>query len=232
MKKLCVILIVIMLVTTAFISITALSIQQTESYRKTTRNDPIAHWTFDENSGNTAYDSSGNGYHATVTGAQWTTGKVNGALEFDGANDYVQITENTTQFHSNLQTVGKGSIAVWFKADYIPTTHGIVPIFYYGDLDPCTNMFDAANQGLIIELGHSPVHPGSERLYFTIFANGCTLPSFCYDSWDPIQTGEWYHFVAVVGENYNTGYLNGQEMMNRRYNFGNSSYSQFFENAV
>lgn len=116
--------------------------------------------------------------------------------------------------------------------DYIPTDHGIAPIFYYGSRDPCDNFFDAANQGLIIEVGHSPIHYGSKRIYFTIWANGCTYPSFCFDSNDPLTEGEWYHFVAVVGPDFNTGYLNGLEMTNRRYNFGNSHYSQFFEDAV
>jgi len=61
--------------------------------------------------------------------------------------------------------------------------------------------FDAANSGLIIEVGHSPVHSGSERLYFTIWKNGCTYPSFCFDSNDAISTGQWHHIVVVVDEN-------------------------------
>lgn len=38
--------------------------------------------------------------------------------------------------------------------------------------------------------------------------------------------------VVIVGPNYNTGYLNGVELYNRIYNFGTSSYSEFFEDAV
>ncbi len=232
MKKIFAILLFFMLMATTYISIAATNNQQISTQIAITGKDPIAHWKFDESEGDTAYDSSGNGYHGKVYGAEWTQGKVGGALEFDGVNDYVRVWENNTQFHNYLKNVGKGSISFWFKADYIPTTYGIAPIFYYGDLDPCTNMFDAANQGLIIELGHSPVHAGSERLYFTIFANGCNLPSFCYDSYRKINEDVWYHFVAVVGEDYNTGYLNGKEMHYRHYNFGNSGYSQFFEDAV
>jgi hypothetical protein len=232
MKKIFVYSLAFMLLTTSFVTLSAISYQQPISQNTITSNTPIAHWKFDETSGNTAYDSSGNGYHGTVYGAQWTNGRVGGALKFDGDNDYVQITGNSDQFHENLQTVGKGSISLWFKCDYIPDVHGIAPMFYYGSLDPCNNMFDASNQGLIIELGHSPIHPGSKRLYFTIFADGCDYPSFCYDSWIPLHEGEWYHFVAVVGADYNTGYLNGVEMDDRHYNFGNSGYSQFFEDAV
>ena len=35
-----------------------------------------------------------------------------------------------------------------------------------------------------------------------------------------------------VGDNFNTGYLDGVEMTGRRYSFGGPSYSQFFEDAV
>jgi hypothetical protein len=232
MKRLAVFIIIFMLFISVFLPAISISKQQKIIEPNPIENNLFAHWKFDETDGNIAYDSSGNGYHGTVNGAQWTSGKDGGALEFDGSNDYVQITENTSEFNSYLETVGKGSISLWFKCDYIPTEHGITPLFYYGDFSPCTNMFDAANRGLIIEIGHSPVHHGSKWLYFTIFANGCTLPSFCYNSETEIQVGKWYHFVAVVGEDYNTGYLNGEEMTERHYNFGNSQYSEFFEDAV
>ncbi len=193
---------------------------------------PVARWTFDEGSGAVVHDVSGNGFHGTLHGGTWISGPLNGALALDGDDDYVEITQNTSAMRNRLAELGQGSISVWFRVNHIPTGHGIAPIFYYGAEEPCTNFFDAANQGLIIEAGHSPIHRGSQRLYFTIWANGCTYPSFCYDSWHPLSENEWYHFVAVVGENYNTGYLNGEEMVDRNYNFGTSSYSQFFENAV
>jgi hypothetical protein len=50
-----------------------------------------AHWKFDETSGTTANDSSGFNHAGTVYGAVWTAdGKMNGALDFDGIDDYVQ----------------------------------------------------------------------------------------------------------------------------------------------
>lgn len=53
----------------------------------------LAYWKFDEGSGTSATDSSGNGNHGTITGASWTSGKSGGALSFNGANrDYVEIT--------------------------------------------------------------------------------------------------------------------------------------------
>jgi hypothetical protein len=52
----------------------------------------VAYWSFDEGSGNTAYDASGNGNHGTlINGPKWTSGKVGQALQFDGWNDYVNL---------------------------------------------------------------------------------------------------------------------------------------------
>lgn len=233
MKKIIIGIITSMLLSVSIIS-TAGNINTKDSTHYQLNNeDLIAHWEFNENHGSTLYDSSGNGFHGTIFGEpEWTNGKIDGALEFKPRGEYISITENTTNLFSTLSQLGQGSISIWFRVDYIPTSHGIAPIFYYGSLDPCDDFFDAANQGLIIEVGHSPVHSGSKRLYFTIWANGCTYPSFCFDSRDSLIEEEWYHFVAVVGSDYNTGFLNGEEMDNRRYNFGNSHYSQFFEDAV
>ena len=53
----------------------------------------LGHWKLDEGSGNTAADSSGNSNDGTLNGEplwQPTGGKVDGALEFDGLNDYVR----------------------------------------------------------------------------------------------------------------------------------------------
>jgi len=52
----------------------------------------VAHWQFDEGSGTIAYDSAGNN-DGTIYGAQWTTGIIGGALDFDGDEDYVEIPD-------------------------------------------------------------------------------------------------------------------------------------------
>ncbi|HUS73131.1 MAG TPA: LamG-like jellyroll fold domain-containing protein [Sedimentisphaerales bacterium] len=50
----------------------------------------VGHWMFDEGSGTTAADSSGNNNHGTITGAEWVAGQVGGALKFNGA-EYVEV---------------------------------------------------------------------------------------------------------------------------------------------
>lgn len=53
---------------------------------------PIGHWTFDEGSGMTAADSSGNGHDGTLmNGPLWTTGQLNQGLSFDGVDDRVDV---------------------------------------------------------------------------------------------------------------------------------------------
>jgi hypothetical protein len=50
----------------------------------------VGWWKFDEGSGTTAADSSGNGNTGTLTnGPTWSTGKIGQALSFDSADDYV-----------------------------------------------------------------------------------------------------------------------------------------------
>jgi len=51
----------------------------------------VAYWSFDEGSGNTLHDLSGNENHGTIYGAVWTGGKSGNALYFDGDDDYVEI---------------------------------------------------------------------------------------------------------------------------------------------
>jgi len=59
-----------------------------------TQADLVGYWNFDEGSGTTAYDSSGNGLDGTLRGdPQWVIGLVGGALEFDG-DDSVEIPHN------------------------------------------------------------------------------------------------------------------------------------------
>ncbi len=55
----------------------------------------VGHWKLDDGSGTTAADSSGNGNDGTLinmsSGQDWVTGKFDGALDFDGVDDYISI---------------------------------------------------------------------------------------------------------------------------------------------
>ncbi len=51
----------------------------------------VGHWKLDESSGTSAADNAGanTGTLSNMSGSEWTSGQVDGALEFDGSNDYV-----------------------------------------------------------------------------------------------------------------------------------------------
>ncbi|MBN2269725.1 MAG: hypothetical protein JXN61_03870 [Sedimentisphaerales bacterium] len=57
----------------------------------------VAHWELDESSGATAEDCIGNNDGILQGGPQWRpyNGRVNGALEFDGSDDYVDCGDST-----------------------------------------------------------------------------------------------------------------------------------------
>ncbi len=84
------------------------------SYALVDPNSVVAIWLFDEGSGTTARDSSGNGYDGTLMGGvSWVPGKFGGALEFNGTDAYVdtgqQLLEQVEEF-SILLWVQKGNI--------------------------------------------------------------------------------------------------------------------------
>jgi len=70
----------------------------------------VAYYTFDENSGTTAQDSSGNNNDGTISGATWATGHSGSALSFDGLNDYINAGTNSV-----LDLNGAMTISAWVR---------------------------------------------------------------------------------------------------------------------
>ena len=67
-------------------------------------------WKFDDEEGSTAIDSSASENDGTVSGALWATGKIDGALDFDGQDDYVSIPNE-----SDFDITDNITVAVWVK---------------------------------------------------------------------------------------------------------------------
>ncbi|MBM2817717.1 MAG: hypothetical protein HW401_307, partial [Parcubacteria group bacterium] len=55
----------------------------------------ISYWKLDEISGTTAFDSTGSNT-GTLTGATWTTAKINNGLSFNGTSNYLNVANNST----------------------------------------------------------------------------------------------------------------------------------------
>jgi catechol 2,3-dioxygenase-like lactoylglutathione lyase family enzyme len=69
------------------------------------------HWPFDEDGGDIAMDDSGFERHGAIVSAQRIEGPVNGALEFDGVNSYVEVPP-AERFGSGVFTA-----AAWLKSE-------------------------------------------------------------------------------------------------------------------
>ena len=64
----------------------------------------VAAYSFNEGSGTTANDLSGNGKNGTIRGAQFAVGKSGTALQFDGVDDWVTIPDGVTGSPLDLTT--------------------------------------------------------------------------------------------------------------------------------
>ncbi|MHC4251685.1 MAG: PEGA domain-containing protein [Planctomycetota bacterium] len=73
----------------------------------------LAHWTFDEGTGDVARERAGSGCHARIAGAKWTEGWAGGALEFDGSRAHVIAPD-----YPKPRTVA--TYACWVYARSIP----------------------------------------------------------------------------------------------------------------
>ena len=71
----------------------------------------VAYWEFNETTGTTASDSSGNGNNLTLnnfTGTYWVSHYFENSLLFDGVNDYGSLT-------TGIATSGDITLSCWFK---------------------------------------------------------------------------------------------------------------------
>lgn len=86
-------------------------------------NNLMAAWTFDEGSGTTANDTSGNGNTGTlVNGPAWVQGKLNDALQFAATNyTYVDIGNP-----GDLNFAGPITLAAWVNLPSLQTSSGTI----------------------------------------------------------------------------------------------------------
>jgi uncharacterized protein len=83
----------------------------------------VAWYTFDQSSGSTAADATGNGHTATLNGStSWTTGRSGNAVHLDGSSGYVALPAGL------LSGAGDFTIASWVKLDSAPTWSRIFDI--------------------------------------------------------------------------------------------------------
>ena len=88
----------------------------------------VGYWPFDEGKGNIAYDASGNGLDGTLNGnPKWIAGHLDGALDFDGNDDFVEIRDDprlgltdaiTIAAWTNMRATASGEMAIVSKGGW------------------------------------------------------------------------------------------------------------------
>ena len=149
----------------------------------------VGYWEFDEGTGSTAYDASGNGNNGTLTnGPKWTAGKSGSALQFDGVDDYVDCGESIVVENTDL------TLSAWI---------------YVNDL--------SADERAIIAKYDSTAN--SERSFLFRVETGGALSFFTHDgvtqtykrtALDSVSIETWYHIAVVYDDSANdaTIYVN------------------------
>jgi hypothetical protein len=169
----------------------------------------VGYWKFDEGSGTTAYDGSGNGNHGSLAnGPLWTSGKIDGALSFDGANDYVEAPDANSLDLTNALT-----LSMWFKPA-VNITPGNP--WYYTLLMKWHGAGDQWRTGYAIELKE-----GARIVFLRGHGSGEWSQLFGAEhTWD---SDEWYHIAITYdtslpsgnGKIYVNGVLDSQDNENR-----------------
>ncbi|HAZ09065.1 MAG TPA: hypothetical protein DCZ01_11235 [Elusimicrobia bacterium] len=89
------------------------------AYASATDSSLQASYNFDEGSGTTAADSSGNSNSGTLNGVTWTTGKSGSALSFSGTGSYVSLSKV-------LPAMSEFTAAAWVKVSSLTSNPGIL----------------------------------------------------------------------------------------------------------
>lgn len=82
------------------------------------------YYRYDDGTGTTATDTSGNELNGTLTNSpQWTSGKINSALDFDGTNDYVVTPDD-----DGLEVGDSANFTLsgWFNRDTFAADHTLL----------------------------------------------------------------------------------------------------------
>ena len=152
----------------------------------------VAHWKFDEGSGMIAHDSAGDN-DGVVYGAQWTTGEVGGALDFDGIDGYVEIPDD-----DSLTPNAEITIAYWVYK----TGSSHAGVYKYAE---CVT---------------EPASPGSSRAYvLQVLGNSDTAFLRVFSDWNTyddiegdtiVSKNEWHHIAGTFDSGNAAVYVDGQ----------------------
>lgn len=133
----------------------------------------VSYWKFDEGSGNIAHDSVGPN-DGTIHGATWAEGLINGALSFDGIDDFVDVGTDPS-----LDLTSQFTIGAW-----VYFNNQSIDLSIFGSSNPdvlrrfsfrsnCITLSDSSGQ---IELG-VPI-PAKQWVYCAATWDGKTIKAY------------------------------------------------------
>ncbi len=154
---------------------------------------------------------------------KYTDGVIGKAAQFNGVNSKIIINKIDGTLPKSITDLKVGTVSFWIKFE----NRGgqVLPIIYLGKSDS-----SMPSRSMIFEVGHDKGNIENRRLYFTSIISQSN--NFCVDSGMNLEEGKWYHYVAVVSDQGSTIYLNGVEIMNRRYNLGSTTQCSVFFDDV
>jgi alpha-N-arabinofuranosidase len=164
---------------------------------------PAAHWTFDQGTGTTATDSSGNGYTATLgAGASWVTGNVGtNAISVNGSSTGV-----ATVTRAVVNTAGSFTASAW------------VDLASLSGYQTVLSIAGSNVAGFFLQF-----RSDTGTFAFTRLASDSTSAATTYVSAPTAPTtGTWYHIVGVDDASAGTLalYVDGQSMGSAAYTGG------------
>jgi hypothetical protein len=172
-------------------------------------------WTFDEASGTTTLDSSGNNHSCAIVGAAYVLGRTNTGLSFTGTNSYAFTTDNSAG-----GTTGAGldvGTRDWTVTAWIKTTNSgmvVTKMGYIGGSNPDGWGLSISGNGTVGAVLHK--------------SNAGTVNIFAGDG-KLVNDGQWHHVAAVFnragnmiryadgaasGTQYSLAALSGQSLDN------------------
>jgi len=175
----------------------------------------VSYWKFDEGEGTIAYDSVSEN-DGTIYGATWASGIVDGALSFDGVDDYVSLS------HSDAFNFGAADFTVNLWAKFTSTSGAQVFLGRNGQSDRSWSFYYSnsnlrfAWQGVAYHDEPFAWIPSTDRWYhIAILRNGIDLKAFV----DGSQIANTYNIGTDTVREATSVFYIGENVEDRGYYF-------------